>query len=344
MNDRFSLRGKLPHVIAIVAFFIAALAAREFFKEPDPLAGSERAFTGPIVGEIQLVEGQVLIRPPRGTRFDLAKSGPYRAESVLQTQAASAAVIEFRPGPILRLLENSRLVTELDGTREGALQATLLAGEVTVLKPDSSGLFTLVHNGIPISIADGEMPSPRTVPLIRVGPGLDGNANASTDLEEKLQEKLEVEKESELATTPSTDLDSIVPLPTPAARPVDGRPKTLPAKNEVKGETGLLHSTLTNDDIRTQVRSQAGSFQKCYVTMVNRMSEAGKSAGALPKGETLVAFKILPTGKVEEQRVIRSPFRDQTFDRCIAQAIGRLRFRQFQGASIPVGEFPILLE
>lgn len=342
MSETFSFRTRLPQIVAVLAAIVIAFTAREFFKDPEVTTNSDHAFSGPLVGEIQTLEGQVLIRPPRGTRFEAAKPGPYRAESVLQTQAASAAVIEFRPGPTLRLLENSRLVTELDSSRDGAIQATILAGEVTVLSPGSNPLFTLVHNGVPIPLQEGAATDPmaRTVPLIRIGPesGVIPGAGASADLEEKL----EVEKESEMATTPSTDLDSINPQSSPT--PSDGRPKTLPAKVVATDSSGLLRSTLTNDDIRTQVRSQAGSFQKCYVTMVNRMSESGRSAGALPKGETIVGFKILPTGKVEEHHVIRSPFKDATFDRCLAEAVGRLRFRQFQGAAIPVGEFPIVLE
>ncbi len=336
-----SLRSKLPQIIAVLAAIVAVLTAREFFLDTDNGLNPDRAFSGPLVGDIQSIEGQVLIRPPRGTRFEAAKPGAYRAESVLQTQAASAAVIEFRPGPTLRLLENSRLVAEVDSSRDGAIQATVLAGEVTVLNPGSNLSFILLHNGISVPFRDGETPMPRTVPLIRVGPGLDEpgvDGTATADLEEKL----EIEKESELATAPAVDIESANPAP--VAAPADGRPKSLPSKVSGLSANGLLRSTLTNDDIRTQVRSQGGSFQKCYVTMVNRMSESKVSAGALPKGETLVSFKIMPTGKVEEQRVIKSPFKDATFDRCIAEAIGRLRFRQFQGAAIPVGEFPIVLE
>lgn len=337
-------RVHLPKLIAGFAAVIALLTAREFFRDGDGGANSDRAFSGPIVGEIQSIEGQVLVRPPRGTRFEAAKPGAYRAESVLQTQAASAAVIMFQPGPTLRLLENSRLVAEVDTSRDGAIQATILAGEVTVLDAGTNPLFTLLYNGAPVPFRDGETPMPRTVPLISIGPGIDDpnaagtSGGTSTDLEEKL----EVEKESEMATAPSVDLESANPQPAPT--PAENRPKSLPAKS-ARAESLFLRSTLTNDDIRSQVRSQGGSFQKCYVTMVNRMSESKTSAQtALPKGETLVSFKILPTGKVEDQRVLRSPFKDATFDRCIAEAIGRLRFRQFQGAAIPVGEFPIVLE
>jgi outer membrane biosynthesis protein TonB len=226
--------------------------------------------------------------------------------------------------------------------RDGAMQVTVLAGEVSILNPGTNPLFTLLHNGVSVPFRDGETPMPRTVPLIEIGPGGDETTAATNDLEEKA----EIEKESEAAAAPTVDLDSLNPALVPGASPTatpsgDPRVKTLPDK-EVGN--GLLRSTLTNDDIRTQLRAQAGSFQKCYVTMVNRMSEAGISAGALPKGEVSVAFKILPSGKVEEPRVKKSPFKDSTFDRCVTEALGRLRFRQFQGAAIPIGDFPITLE
>lgn len=334
----------LSRTIALIAALVAAFVMWEFLKDtPDRQATGDRSSAGPLVGEIQSIEGQVLIRPPRGTRFEAAKAGPYQAESVLQTQAASAAVIEFRPGPTLRLLENSRLVAELDTSRDGAIQATVLTGEVTVLNPGSNPQFQLLHNGVSVDFRSGETPMPRTVPLIQVGQGADAGAAETGNAEENLEEKLEVERESEMGAAPTVDLDQTAPNPNAAAgENADPRPKTLPTKN---GEAkGLLRSTLTNDDIRSQVRAQAGSFQKCYVTMVNRMSESGVSAGALPKGEVTVSFKILPTGKVEEARILRSPFKDLTFERCAADALSRMRFRQFQGAAIPVGEFPIVLE
>lgn len=335
-------RTRAPKVLALLAALLAAFVMREFLRESADTSGqADHAASSPLVGEIQAIEGQVLLRRPRGTRFEAAKPGPYHAESVLQTQAASAAVIEFRPGPTIRLLENSRLVAELDSSRDGAIQVTILAGEITILNPGTNPLFTLLHNGVSIPFRDGETPMPRTVPLIEIGPAGDDTVAATNDLEEKI----EIEREAEAAAAPIVDLDALtssaVPGAAPSATPVgDPRVKTLPQKET----SGLLRSTLTNDDIRTQLRAQAGSFQKCYVTMVNRMSEAGAGRGSLPKGEISVAFKILPIGKVEDARVKKSPFNDATFDRCVAEALGRLRFRQFQGAAIPIGDFPITLE
>lgn len=335
-DARARLRAKLPTLVAVLAALIAAYGMNQYLRGGSRSDSQGRGFSGPIVAEIQTVEGQVLIRPPRGTRFEPATAGPLRAESVVQTQAASAAVIEFRPGPTLRLLENSRIVAEIDTSRDGAIQATVLAGEVSVLNPGTNPLFVLLHQGREINFRDGVTPMPRMVPLIQIGETLE--PGLETEASQDLQEKLEIESETELATAPTVDLEAL--------DPVDPRQKTLPKKATPAGkkQMGLLGSTLTNDDIRTQVRSQAGSFQKCYVTMVNRMSEAGARVGSLPRGEIIVSFKILSTGKTEAARVLKSPFKDQIFERCITQALERLRFRQFQGATIPIAEFPIVLE
>lgn len=328
------IRAKLPTIFAVLAALVAAYAMNSYLRDNRNNGDTRRALSGPVVAELQSIEGQVLVRAPRGTRFETATAGPLRAESVLQTQAASAAVIEFRPGPTLRLLENSRIVAEIDTSRDGAIQATLLAGEITVLNSGSNPLFVLLHNGQEVNFRDGATPMPRMVPLIQIG------ETGASELD--AQSGLEIEQETELATVPTVDLDSVGPSDS-----LDPRQKTLPKKIPAearKKQMGLLGSTLTNDDIRTQVRSQAGSFQKCYVTMVNRMSEAGAKATALPRGEITVSFKILSTGKTEASRVLKSPFKDPTFERCVAQALERLRFRPFQGPTIPIAEFPIVLE
>lgn len=314
--------------------------------------------TGAIIGQIQSVEGQVEIRPPRGTQFYPAVVQPLVAEALIQTQAASAAVIEFQSGPTLRLLANSRLVAELDPTQEGTVHATLIAGEFTVLNPGTSETFTISQNGVPIDYKGGSIA--RKVPLIPVtdeaaaGGVTGGTANEELSEQEnsnaEIVEKMEAEKESELATMPSTELPTLDPKSKATNQTKEN------AKDESREESSLLRSTLTNDDIRSQMKAQAGGFQKCYVSMVNRMSEAAtasdtqtpdgaeRAAGELPRGEVLVSFKILASGKVEDSTVIRSPFQDELFDRCVVEALGRIRFRPFQGATIPVAEFPIVLE
>lgn len=329
--------------VAIAAALVASYAMSRFLFSPTESSTPDtgqvtRAENARAVGQLQSVEGTVLIKAPRSAHVAPAQVGPVVAEATIQTQAASAAVIEFTPGPTLRLLENTRLVTEIDPTRDGVIHATLLSGEVTVLNPGANSNFVLQRDGIALDYTSGKVA--RTVPLIQ----LESDQRAAPALD--LQEKMELERESEMTSMPTTDI-----------QPAEPDAPSAVSKNEEKrnaqGErTGLLRSTLTNDDIRTQVKAQAGSFQKCYVTMVNRMTEDAKPASvrsqdkkaALPRGEMRVAFKILSAGKVTEARVLSSPFQDSIFDRCISEALQRLRFRGFQGATIPVGEFPISLE
>lgn len=322
--------------------------------------------TGPAIGQIQSVEGQVEIRPPRGTYFVTATVQPLVAEAVIQTQAASAAVIEFQSGPTIRLLANSRLVAELDPTRENTVHATLLSGEFAVLNPGTSESFTISHNGVVIDYKTDA--STRKVPLIPVTDEAVSNETPQVgelaqqeNSAAEITEKLEAEKESELATMPATEVPTLG-TKTSDAPATDA---TAAAKKDVRestaAESNLLRSTLTNDDIRTQMKAQAGGLQKCYVSMVNRMSEsslsgqtdsqspssmsqANEGTGELPRGEVVVSFKILASGKVEGGQVVRSPFEDELFGRCVVEALNRVRFRPFQGATIPVAEFPIVLE
>lgn len=341
-------RKKLAQQIlaAAIAVLVAVALYRLLLSPPNqPTAEQvllEAQKHGTVVGTIQSVEGTVFVKPPRSSETAPAQPGPLLAEATVQTQAASAAVIEFTPGPTLRLLENSRLVTEVDSTRDGTIQATLLAGEVAVLNPGPAAApgaksnFVLMQDGKALDYSSGSIP--RTVPLVQLDGGGGAGAKPSDALD--LQEKLELERESEMATAPSSEIENLPPkagekTATDAAKPTTKTEAPLP---------NLLRSTLTNDDIRTQLRSQAGHFQKCYVTMVNRMTEGAAQATALPRGEIKVAFKIISSGKVLEPKILSTPFKDPIFDRCVLEALSRLRFRPFQGATIPIGEFPIVLE
>lgn len=333
-------------IVAVIVSLLAAFAMAQYLRSNND---TEDVYTpssaiGAIVGDLQSVEGTVQIRLPKSTHFVPARTGPIAAETLIQTQSASAAVIEFRPGPTIRLMANSRIVAEVDPTRDGVIHATLIAGEISVLNPGTSETFTISQNGAPLKFREG--PLARTVPLIPVTSG-DGS-QAFQDSAGALAEKLESDRESELSTVPEPETP--LPLATPKLNSgQNDATKAQAASALVESETnaGLIRSTLTNDDIRSQVKAQAGSLQKCYVAMVNRMSETSTSAsgkGELPRGEIRVSFKILSSGKLEEPKVLQSPFKDQTFERCTAEALGRMRFRPFQGPTIPVGDFPIVLE
>ena len=339
---------RFQQIISVAVSILAALAMASYLRSNNaPKEDANAQLKGIVIGELQSIEGTVQIRPPRSTRFFNATAGPFIAEAQIQTQSASAAVIEFRPGPTIRLLANSRLVAELDPSRDGVINATLIAGEISVLNPGTNKSFSISQNGVPIKYQDGQIG--RTVPLIPVAAS--DEFVATEDTAADLAEKLEAERDSELSTVSQPEAPQ--PLGTPSSTATAQAAAASGASGGAGSadviDTSLIRSTLTNDDIRSQVKSQAGSLQKCYVTMVNRMSEASdgdqnKSKGELPRGEIRVSFKILSSGKVEEPRVLKSPFQDQTFERCTAEALGRMRFRPFQGPTIPVGDFPIVLE
>ncbi|MBN8540408.1 MAG: hypothetical protein J0L82_08480 [Deltaproteobacteria bacterium] len=337
---------RVQQLVSVAVSLLAAIAMASYLKSSNAPIDEETAeLNGPVVGDLQSIEGTVQIRPPRSTRFFSATIGPFIAEAMIQTQSSSAAVIEFRPGPTIRLLANSRLVAELDPSLDGVINATLISGDFTVLNPGTSKTFTISQNGVPLKYQDGQIV--RTVPLIPIVAGED--FLAAEDSAADVAEKLEADRDAELSTVSQPE------APQPIGTPSDQTERTSATSSAAKDAStdpnsvnaGLIRSTLTNDDIRSQVKSQAGSLQKCYVTMVNRMSETGtpnQTKGELPRGEIRVSFKILSSGKVEEPRVLQSPFKDQTFERCTAEALGRMRFRPFQGPNIPVGDFPIILE
>lgn len=335
---------RLQQIISIAVSILAALAMASYLRSGNvPTEEAKAVLDGAVIGELQSIEGTVQIRPPKSTRFFNASTGPFIAEALIQTQSSSTAVIEFRPGPTIRLLANSRLVAELDPSKDGVINATLIAGEITVLNPGTSTTFSISQNGVPIKYQDG--PIARTVPLIPVSAGED--FLAAEDSAADVAEKLEADRDAELSTVSQPEAPQPLGTPGGAASATSAVDKVTGSSNGI--DPTLIRSTLTNDDIRSQVKSQAGSLQKCYVTMVNRMSEkpdgtSGTSKGELPRGEIRVSFKILSSGKVEEPRVLQSPFQDQTFERCTAEALGRMRFRPFQGPTIPVGDFPIVLE
>ncbi len=320
---------KRNQVIAFGAALLTTLAvARVFiFSHQEPRQNSVNTV---ILGEILSVEGSATVRPARqtGTAEQPLTPGPLHAEALIQTHTTSAVVIEFRPGPTLRLMENTRLVAQAERSRPTAVQCTLLAGEVTVLNPGTNSDFILSKDGVPLDYSQGQIS--RNVPLIQIGTG---RQDPGLDAEEALR----IERESELGSAPVSDIE-------PDGREHEREKEVLERSKKQDAAATQLFSTLTNDNIRSQVKTQAGGFQKCFVGMMNRKAEAGVAMSALPKGEIKVAFKIKPAGTVTEARVVASPFKDKTFDLCVTEALGRITFTSFQGATIPISEFPILLE
>lgn len=346
-----SQKAKAKSIAVFAALIAAAAVASFFYSQPSRDSNAPKSDSSvPLVGEILSVDGEALFRPPRqnGTQMYPLAAGPLTADTLIQTTSASTLVIEFRPGPTIRLRENSRLIAEVDPSVPNSIQATLLSGDIDVQNPGSNSAFTLLKNGEALDYSKGQIA--RMVPLIQLGSENPGTAEPDEKTEARIEENMRIERETELASAPTVDIGASPAQPISASTPSSiGKPQTAtPVPNSIRDESetydSKLLSTLTNDDIRTQLRAQAGGFQKCFVAMVNRRSEGGSAMSALPRGQIRVAFKIKPSGKVEDARVLSSPFQDTTFDRCVGEALGRVLFRSFKGATIPVSEFPIILE
>lgn len=335
---------KAQQAFAIAAASGVAIAAIFFFQsESEP----QLADQGRMVGQVTNLEGFVELRPRRARSFrQLGNGEAIFAEQVLRTGPGAFVDIDYQPGPSLRLMENSRLVAEIDPTRNEKTQATLLAGRVKVIANAEAGGFTLWRDGRLIDLQSADLAHALDeVPLIRVPEqvvGVDGPADAEAELA--------------LGSAP------VVPLPSggapsnPAMNPVTtpSAPRTPPGGNP-PAATGLASppapavsqasdASLSDSEIRDTVRKQGGGFQKCYIAMVNRMTQSSTAAAQLPRGEVKMSFRILPSGKSADVKIQSAPFQDEVFNRCVIEAMSRVLFRGFSGSAIQINEFPITLQ
>lgn len=348
-SGRASPIEKAQQAFAIAAALCVAVAAIFFFQgESEPQVSDQ----GRMVGQVINMDGFVEMRPRRSRSFrQLGNGEAIYAEQMLRTGPGASVDIDFQPGPTIRLLENSRLVAEIDPTRNEKTQATLLAGRVKVIADAESGGFTLWRDGRLLALQSPDLAAELDeVPLIRVPEkvmGIDGPADAEAELA--------------LGSAP------VVPLPTggtppspsgsaPGSAPglAAGSP---PATNSLPANSlpaapraaptptaALSDATLSDGEIRETVRKQGGGFQKCYIAMVNRMTQASATAAQLPRGEVKLSFRILSSGKSADVKIQSAPFQDEVFNRCVIEAMSRVLFRGFSGSAIQINEFPISLQ
>jgi len=342
-SSRASPIEKAQQAFAIAAALGVAVAAIFFFQgESEPQLSDQ----GRMVGQVIDMEGFVELRPRRARSFrQLGNGEAIYAEQLLRTGPGATVDIDFQPGPTLRLMENSRLVAEIDPTRNEKTQATLLAGRVKVIADAESGGFTLWREGRLLALQSPDLTAELDeVPLIRVPEkvmGIDGPADAEAELA--------------LGSAP------VVPLPTGSTPTTPSPPGSAPgatagsppAVNSIPAATraaatptaaALSDATLSDSEIRETVRKQGGGFQKCYIAMVNRMTQASATAAQLPRGEVKLSFRILPSGKSAEVKIQSAPFQDEVFNRCVIEAMSRVLFRGFSGSAIQINEFPISLQ
>lgn len=175
-----------------------------------------------------------------------------------------------------------------------------------------------------VSKLNANMQTERRVPVVQIAKG----APHSKEFASKPVEELQL-IESETALALNSDLTQELSA-TNHVDPIEKR----------DSDFNLLNSTLTNDDIRNQIKTQAGGFQRCYLAMTHRVAGARE----LPRGTLKFSLLIESSGKTKDIKLKTNPFNDSLFEQCATDALKRVSFRSFQGAAIPVAEVQVQLE
>ena len=107
------------------------------------------------------------------------------------------------------------------------------------------------------------------------------------------------------------------------------------AKNEAESDDDTV---LSNDEIQRTIISKRSLFQRCYLSYLQRTKDSTIT------GRMVIAFEIENDGHVLTQKLVSSPFQDNTLHSCILEVIARISFSPFEGSKIVVQEFPIDLK
>jgi TonB family protein len=283
------------------------------------------------VGEIEDIAGEVSHRLPKTVQTEkLARPAALTNLEHLLTAKGAKAVVRLKGGALVRLEENSELVVELDPeSKSGALIVTILSGDLSLLEAGTPGTLRLFKAGREIKPADL---SRVLIPVIPTTAG----AELPNGIPSESGESAPI-----VATTP--DESAPVAAATPTGTPIGSSKEGRETKADQAAQAGKqargaqVTDTLSNDEIRRYLKAQTAYFQRCYLTYINRYSQARP-------GTITVSFTIQPTGKTASARVIKSEFKDATLQKCVLDVISRTPFRPFDGEAIPVLEFPISLQ
>lgn len=293
----------------LIAAFIALAAAFAGFNllrsvQPSP----NTVDSAPIIGEIQALKGDVEHRLPRSNQLvSLKSAGSLRSQELILTHPASEAVLSFKGGAVIRVLENSRFIAEVDASKTDALLGTLLEGRVEILQAGNTSSFRLFHQGREIDL---KAPPPSSAPT--------------------LPKFVEAETAPLLSATVSDESQG----KTPRVAPQSNQPSPTRAQED----------TLTDDEIARQIRSQTGFFQRCYLSFVNRLRTQDsdpQAQAAGPTGTVVVGFTIQANGRVAKAHLVQSDFSDSTLNKCVVDVVSRTSFRAFDGDAIDIARFPI---
>lgn len=100
-------------------------------------------------------------------------------------------------------------------------------------------------------------------------------------------------------------------------------------------EKRIAKETLSDEYISNVIKKQRPFFNRCFVQHLRLNPNAS--------GKVDFSFKILPTGKVEKIRVLRSTIKDPRFQQCTLSVVRRANFKSYKGDPIIVN-YPINFE
>ncbi len=113
----------------------------------------------------------------------------------------------------------------------------------------------------------------------------------------------------------------------------DSELKKVPVKTNPRdnffSEESTVGAALSVEEITSTMEINRGNFFRCYTRLVQKKVEI--------KGEAILAFTIASSGKVtmvEVQTQMEPKFVDGEFNKCLKEAVQRIRFRSFLGPAI----------
>lgn len=116
--------------------------------------------------------------------------------------------------------------------------------------------------------------------------------------------------------------------------PAETLPEMAPTETLSTQPTSIPEG-LTSEFILDTLKTQRGSFFKCYTQLLQ------KTPGVV--GQASISFTIEPMGKVSQAEIASSSINDASFKKCLLDAIRRVEFKSFGGDPIST-VFPIRFE
>jgi hypothetical protein len=227
---------------------------------------------------------------------------------------------------------------------------TLRAHEVLVTGPDGSATLVF-RNGLNLNIkgnsrlvTEFETTGHEKVMVTVLDGHVEFSAVGSDDT-------VRVFKNGTLLTKDAPDVFSplIISSEEKASPPADdvsitaAQPEETPAPSsetlaEEKLKANPDDEKLDNLEIEDAIVAKRNYFQRCYLGYLQRNGQTSKN------GRVTMGFVIENNGKVSSQKIVQSPFSDETLNNCLLEVVSRITFQSFSGARISVAEFPIELK